>query len=73
MVEVVDKNKTTAGVFAIAGLVGKQRVKMREGNIASTTRSKSAIVRGDSSSSEGSTKGKRRSFALMHNSMEAKH
>ena len=59
--------------FLFVQVVGKQRVKLRDGNTPSTTRSKSAIVRGDSSGSEGSTKGKRRSFALMHNSMEAKH
>ena len=75
VVEVVDKNKTAAGVFAIAGLVGRQRsVKLRENsNSPSTTRSKSVIMRGESTGSEGSVKGKRRSFALMHNSLEAKH
>ena len=74
VVEVVDKKKTAAGVFAIAGLVGRQRsVKLREGNSPSTTRSKSAILRGDSLGSEESMKGKRRSFSVMHNSMDAKH
>ena len=73
VVEVVDKSKTAAGVFAIAGLVGRQRrVKLREGNSPSTTRSKSAILRSrESLGSEESMKGKRRSFSLMHNSMDA--
>ena len=74
VVEVVDTSKTAAGVFAIAGLVGRQRrVKLREGGSpASTTRSKSAILRSrESLGSEESMKGKRRSFSLMHNSMDA--
>ena len=73
VVEVVDKSKTAAGVFAIAGLVGRQRrVKLREGNSPSTMRSKSAILRSrESLGSEESMKGKRRSFSLMHNSMDA--
>ena len=73
VVEVVDKSKTAAGVFAIAGLVGRQRrVKLREGSSPSTTRSKSAILRSrESLGSEESMKGKRRSFSLMHNSMDA--
>ena len=74
VVEVVDKSKTAAGVFAIAGLVGRQRrVKLREGGSPSTMRSKSAILRRESplGRSEESMKGKRRSFSLMHNSMDA--
>ena len=76
VVEVVDKNKTAAEVSAIAGLAGRQRsthrVKLRENSSSpSTTRSKSVIVRGQSTGSEESVKGKRRSFSLMHNSLEA--
>ena len=73
--EVVDKSKTATGVFAIAGLVGRQRsVKLRENsNSPSTTRSKSVMMRGESTGSEESTKGKRRSFSLMHNPLDAKH
>ena len=73
MVEVVDKNKTAAGVSAIAGLAGRQRsVKLREiSSSPSTTRSKSVIVRGQSTGSEESVKGTRRRFSLMHNSLEA--
>ena len=79
-VDVVDKSKTATGVFAIAGLVGRQRnsnrVKMRENsNSPSTTRSKSVIVRGggEPSGSEEAGKGRRRSFLLMHNPLEAKY
>ena len=77
MVGVVE-NKAAVGVFAIAGLVGRQRsanrVKLRENsNSPSTTRSKSVIMRAESTGSEESVKGKRRSFAVMHNSMEVKH
>ena len=76
--EVVDKYKTATGVFAIAGLVGRQRsanrVKLRENsNSPSTTRRKSVMMRGESTGSEESMKGKRRSFSLMHNPLEAKH
>ena len=70
--------KTATGVFAIAGLVGRHRVaqngvKLREGTSPSISRrSRSARDVSASRSEESRKSGKRRSFAVMHNSMDAK-
>ena len=65
-------------MFAIAGLVGRHRVaqngvKLREGTSPSISRrSRSARDVSASRSEESRKSGKRRSFAVMHNSMDAK-
>ena len=79
-VHIGDGNKAMTATSVIAGLVGSQRAaqslrKKQEGDDSPVPmRSKSLRVRGGSSDSQGvakCNKGKRRSFAVMHNSLDS--
>ena len=79
-VHIGDGNKALTATSVIAGLVGSQRTtkslqkKLEGDNSPVPTRSKSLRVRGDSSNCQGvaqGNKGKRRSFAVMHNSLDS--
>ena len=75
-VHIGDGHKVSTATAVISGLVGSQslRKKLEGDNSPVPTRSKSLRVRGDSSNCQGvakSNKGKRRSFAVMHNSLDS--
>ena len=79
-VQIGDGHKVSTSTAVISGLVGSQRTaqslrkKLEGDNSPVPTRSKSLRVRGDSSNCQGvaqGNKGKRRSFAVMHNSLDS--
>ena len=79
-VHIGDGNKAMTATSVIAGLVGSQRAtkslqkKLEGDNSPVPTRSKSLRMRGSSSDGQGvakCNKGKRRSFAVMHNSLDS--
>ena len=79
-VQIGDGHKVSTATAVISGLVGSQRTaqsprkKLEGDNSPVPTRSKSLRLRGDSSNCQGvaqGNKGKRRSFAVMHNSLDS--
>ena len=75
-VHIGDGHKVSTATAVISGLVGSQslRKKLEGDNSPVPTRSKSLRMRGSSSDSHGVTKGNkgnRRSFAVMHSSLDS--
>ena len=79
-VHIGDGHKAMTATSVIAGLVGSQRAtkslqkKLEGDNSPVPTRSKSLRMRGDSSNCHGvakNNKGNRRSFAVMHSSLDS--